>query len=389
MDNDEAKLIPGEVAEFVAESYLSTIKTKSIFIYSVSLIVFFAGIVSLNFLSLQVSVQSSALIRPVTEISIVRSLVNGQLRESFVHENKAVLAGETLFVIESEIILERERSLTVKIEEAKQFIDDYRRLLGKPAEMNYLQTPLLQQLLMNYRQKLFDATTRHNKVKADYNRNKKLHQEKVIADSEFENFQFELEKATNDLEQIKQNQLSQWQTELRSYEKEWLDLNGQLAQLQREKENLIIKAPVSGNIQSMAGLYKGSLVFTNQDIAQISPDTSLLVEAYVNPNNIGLIQKNMPARFQVDAFNYNQWGMATGKVLEISHDIHVVNNKPVFKVKCVLDKEFLQLKNGYKGYLKKGMSLQARFIVTERTLWQLLYDKVDDWVNPNTYTYAQ
>jgi HlyD family secretion protein len=29
------------------------------------------------------------------------------------------------------------------------------------------------------------------------------------------------------------------------------------------------------------------------------------------------------------------------------------------------------------------MTLQARFMVAERTLWQLLYDKVDDWMNPN------
>jgi HlyD family secretion protein len=28
------------------------------------------------------------------------------------------------------------------------------------------------------------------------------------------------------------------------------------------------------------------------------------------------------------------------------------------------------------------MSLTARFNVTERTLFQLLYDKVDDWLNP-------
>jgi HlyD family secretion protein len=28
------------------------------------------------------------------------------------------------------------------------------------------------------------------------------------------------------------------------------------------------------------------------------------------------------------------------------------------------------------------MTLRARFIVAERSLWQLLYDKVDDWMNP-------
>ncbi|GHT22645.1 hypothetical protein AGMMS4957_13110 [Bacteroidia bacterium] len=42
----------------------------------------------------------------------------------------------------------------------------------------------------------------------------------------------------------------------------------------------------------------------------------------------------------------------------------------------------LQLKNGYKGNLKKGMTLTGRFYLTDRSLWQLLFDKVDNWVNP-------
>jgi HlyD family secretion protein len=55
----------------------------------------------------------------------------------------------------------------------------------------------------------------------------------------------------------------------------------------------------------------------------------------------------------------------------------------VFKVKCSLDVDHLKLKNGYKGYLKKGMNFTARFSVAERSLYQLLFDKVDDWINPN------
>ncbi|MFM7431195.1 MAG: secretion protein HlyD, partial [Flammeovirgaceae bacterium] len=86
---------------------------------------------------------------------------------------------------------------------------------------------------------------------------------------------------------------------------------------------------------------------------------------------------------QVDAFNYNQWGMATCKVIAVPQDIKLIDNKPVFEVRCSLYKDFLQLKSGYKGFLKKGMTLQARFIVTERSLWQLLYDKIAEWVNPN------
>ena len=40
------------------------------------------------------------------------------------------------------------------------------------------------------------------------------------------------------------------------------------------------------------------------------------------------------------------------------------------------------LKNGYSRPLKKGMTLQARFVITKRSLWQLVYDKIDNWLNP-------
>jgi membrane fusion protein, peptide pheromone/bacteriocin exporter len=169
----------------------------------------------------------------------------------------------------------------------------------------------------------------------------------------------------------------------KTLQEEKRELESQLVRVQKEKATLTIKAPVSGTVQNLAGIYVGSNVFANQELGQISPDTSMLVIAYVQPNDIGFIKKDMNVRLQVDAFNYNQWGMATGKVTAVPQDIKIIDNKPVFEVRCSLDKDFLQLKGGYKGYLKKGMTLQARFIVTERSLWQLLYDKVDDWVNPN------
>ena len=371
--------------EFVTESYASKISRSSQLIYVVFVFAFFAIACCLPFFKISISVKSSALIRPSSEISSIRSLVNGRLKQSFIAENKSVAKGETLYVIESEVLSEREQLLVSKIEDIKLFITDFKNLLGKTPNPKLIEAPMLRQSFFSFQQRLQESTTRFKKVQIDYNRNLKLHTEAVIADAEFENITFELDKATNDLELVHQNQMSQWQNELRILERELLDLEGQLAQLLREKENLTIKSPVSGSIQNIAGIYSGSMVFANQDLAQISPDTSLIVESFVNPNDIGLLQKNMPVRFQIDAFNYNQWGLGTGKVLEISNDVHIVNERPVFKVKCLLDKEYLQLKNGYKGYLKKGMTLQARFMVTERTLWQLLYDKVDDWINPNTF----
>ena len=381
---NEVNLLPSVLLEFTTETYRVKIRRTSSVIYFCFCSSLLALLISSYFISIPISIQSSALIRPSSEISLIRPLLNGRLKSSAIKENQKNKKGEILYTLESDIQQEREKLLMLKKQDTEFFIFDLKTLLGNAGKD--LTTALYRQSYFNYKQKLLEATTRLKKVQADYNRNSKLHKEKVIADVEFENFQFELDRAKNDLELVKQSQLSQWQSDLRTYERDLQELEGQLAQLAKENENLIIKAPVSGTIQNVAGVYPGSMVFANQELAQISPDTTMLVEAYVSPNDIGLIRAGMPVRFQVSAFNYNQWGLATGMVKEISSDVHIINDHPVFKVRCQLDKDYLQLKNGYKGYLKKGMTLQARFMVTERTLWQLLYDKMDDWLNPNTFS---
>lgn len=72
-----------------------------------------------------------------------------------------------------------------------------------------------------------------------------------------------------------------------------------------------------------------------------------------------------------------------GEILEIGNDIEIIDDNPMFKVLCKANSSYLQLKNGFKGQLKKGMTLNARFELVERSLFQLLYDKIDDWINPS------
>ncbi|MBT1705311.1 HlyD family secretion protein [Chryseosolibacter indicus] len=381
-------MLPQEILTNSIESLIKQHSKGSNTLYITVILFIITALFSLPFISISVTIHSHALIRPSTEVTSIRSLANGTLKESFVKENQLVRSGDILYKIENNVLNEKEKFLEKKKEETLNFSKDLSILIHHSASnttLPSLKTSFYQQAFSNYEKKLNEVLTHYSKVKRDYDRNLKLHGENVIADAEFENYAYELNKATHELELLKQTQLTQWQSELRNYEKELAQYESELSQLHEEKQNLIIRAPVSGTIQNHASLYAGSMVFSNQDLVQISPDTSLIVEAYVSPNDIGLLQKYMYARYQIDAFNYNQWGLATGKITEISNDIQLINEKPVFKVKCSLDTEYLALKNGYKGSLKKGMTLQARFIVTERTLWQLLYDQMDDWMNPNLY----
>jgi HlyD family secretion protein len=173
-----------------------------------------------------------------------------------------------------------------------------------------------------------------------------------------------------------------WNAELVMLKQENVEFGTQMTQLEEEIKKYTIIAPIEGEVMQVAGIQENSYVPSGFQFAQISPKGKLIIECFATPYDIGFLHEGMQANFQLDAFNYNQWGMAKGLVKEISSDIVYVNNQPVFKVRCSIQTTYLQLKNGYKSDLKKGMTLTGRFTITERTLAQLIFDKLDNWLNP-------
>ena len=152
---------------------------------------------------------------------------------------------------------------------------------------------------------------------------------------------------------------------------------------------LTIIAPITGTLLNVLGVEEGSLISSGIQLAEISPKGDLIAECYVSPFDIGLINPINPIKFQIDAFNYNQWGFATGEIIEIGRDLEFVNESPIFKIRCKLDQNYLSLKNKVTGNLIKGMTFNARFKLAERTLFELLNDKIDDWLNPSSQNIVQ
>jgi len=143
-------------------------------------------------------------------------------------------------------------------------------------------------------------------------------------------------------------------------------------------------AGTSGTLMNDQNLNAGDFVYPNQKLAEISPDSELMAVTYLSPADIAFLEIGQEVKFQVDAYNYNQWGVATGKVVEIANDLSLISEKEAgFLVTCKLDSLDMKLPSGQKGEIRKGMTFNARFVVARRSLFQLLYDKVDDWLNPS------
>lgn len=367
--------------------YRSKINRSTQIIYLVTVFTTLLTFVALPLIKIPISVKSNGLLQSSIEKTELTVPANGRLIKLQLTDNKKVKQGETLMIIDPTLAKQQGSIVQNRQGQTAAFLQDIRTLLVYINRNGFsyppLQTGQYTASWQQFAQELENARIAKNQAENTYERYNKLFQNKAITESEYERYKFEFAQSRSAYKMIINRYKTQWQTEANTLRTELQQLSGQQVELNEQKKQYILKAPIDGSIQNLTGLQVGAYVFANQKIGEISPNAAITAFCYVRPADIGLIKKGQDVRFQVDAFNYNQWGLATGKVLDISDDIIVIDNQPVFKVRCDFTKGYLELKNGYKGYLKKGMTFTARFTVAERSLYQLLYDKVDDWVNPN------
>ena len=379
-----------ETIENSAIAYKYKISHQSRIIYTAVLLAVVGTFAALPFIKVQISVRSiSGSLQSSVEKQELRVPINGRVLNVLVKENQKLKQGDTILRIDLTVPKVQNELLQTRLSQLNENLADVNRVVNAIKQNEYnpiqlsLQTDQYRAAWQQYMQELKNSYIAKEQAVRTFKRYQALYREQVLTAAEFEKYKFELEQAISNFALVSRTYKSRWQVEATEYRKELNGLQNQQTNLDEQKEQSVLRAPVNGSIQGLVGLHQGSYIFANQKIAEISPDSNLVAFCIIRPSDVGLIAEGQDVRIQVDAFNYNQWGLLTGKVIDISDDVFVVNNQPFFRVKCQLDKNYLQLKGGYKGYLKKGMNFTARFAVTKRSLFQLLYDKVDNWVNPN------
>ena len=377
------QIFPKEITENTIEVHRFKHTNKSKVIYSFILFALIVALVSLPYIKVTIYNTSQGFIRPDKERILLQSSHSGKVIFHQLKNNIQINKGDTLLMINNLAITQKINTTRSLLFETKKFIEDVKLLSIQKRIANKLNSLKYKQEYNFYQQKLSELNTRFQKIKEDYNRSLKLFKKGVIPKVELNNSKLEYDLSLNAISQYKKQQKSSWQAALVSHQNKLKELENNRVQLEEANSLSIIKAPISGTLLNVKGIEKGSFIQNGMQLAAISPKSDLIVECYIHPIDIGLLKKESKVNFQISAFNYNQWGVVNGKIQEIGNDVEMINNTPMFKVLCSLDQNFLQLKNGFIGQLKKGMLVNARFELTERSLFDLLYDKIDDWLNPS------
>ena len=385
------ELIPFSISEYCLESYLIRITTRSRIIYWIIIVMILLAIAILPFIYVDVSVQARGFFQSDIEKQVVYIPLQGKIIYTSIHNGGSVNKGDTLLIIDTESIMARHASLVQSIAENESSMLDLEKLSNiysledQPVE-NGLITQSYKAEFANFINQRSIQFQKCEKKKSEHTRNEILYHQEIIPKSEYENSLFMLNSEKDNLNQILISQKSLWQNDLTLRKNDSVRLLADLKQCLEELTNRIVIAPTSGEIIQSSDILPGSIVTPGQKIAEISPEGELIATCFVKPADIGLIHEKQKVKIQVDAFNFNEWGMLQGNIIDISDDMILENGSAAyFRVKCKPEKKFLSLKNGYKAEIKKGMSLNIRILVTRRSLYHLLFDKADKWFNPYTY----
>ena len=104
-------------------------------------------------------------------------------------------------------------------------------------------------------------------------------------------------------------------------EEELASVNAKLAERKNILEHTELVAPVAGVIKYLKVTTIGGVLRGGDELMQIAPtDDDLIIEAKVNPADVGQLSTGLPVSVKVDAFDYSVYGMLSGELVYISPD---------------------------------------------------------------------
>lgn len=174
-----------------------------------------------------------------------------------------------------------------------------------------------------------------------------------------------------------QNELTGVDRQIASNQQEFIE--------NRARDRLILRANSAGIVSSINAQI-GQQINANIPLLNIVPDgSSLEAHLYIPSSAIGFIRLNQPVKLRFQAFPYQKFGQADGKILSISEttinpqelssfgDVNQSfknnQNDPIYLVKVRLNEQTIKA-YGEKKPLKVGMVFEADILQEQRKLYE-------------------
>ena len=392
---------------------------------------FVAAIVWAHFAKLDEITRAQGQVSPSSDIQIVQSLEGGIVNDILVKEGDIVAKNQVLMIIDdtqfsSNFEESKIKTLALQIKIARllaettgdSFVISKRldNAAGDLDEAEYelyksrqrdlqLKIDIAKSEVKATEQELAELKRRHEQLKISYGLVAKelkfirpLVKDGAVSQVEL----LRLERTVNDLKgELESNELAipKLQSRLESVRKRIdeivlnfrTDARAQLNVAQAELRTLFesslaladrvartsIRSPVKGTVNQIKIKTIGGILQPGQDVMEIVPfEDALLIEAEVNPSDIGFISLDLDAKVKLTAYDFSIYGWLNAKVVHISADT-ILNDKreSAYLVKLRTEKNYLE-KNNKKYPIITGMRASIDILTGKKTVLDYIFKPI-------------
>ncbi len=161
-------------------------------------------------------------------------------------------------------------------------------------------------------------------------------------------------------------------------DKELLEAQSDLEKMQKKFSMHNLEAPVSGRVSGIGAHTIGGVVTSAQPIVSIVPEgTPLVIEAKVLNKDIGFIEEGQECDIKLDAFSFQRYGVATGKITYISPDAFEDERLGyVYTIRIKPDAEYIALENKNLN-MTPGMTASVEVKLDRRKIIEFFLPAID------------
>lgn len=175
-----------------------------------------------------------------------------------------------------------------------------------------------------------------------------------------------------------QEQLKDIQNQITTIKSEIIQNKTQIAALNVQLNQRIIRSPINGTIFELPIAKPGAVVQTGQMLAQIAPkNAELILKAKLPNQHSGFVKVGMPVKIKFDAYPFQEYGILNGRVSWISPNSKITENSmnttENYQIEISLQQTYLP-SGKQKIFVTPGQTATAEVIIRQRRVIDFILD---------------
>ena len=326
-------------------------------------------------------VRASGMVRPIENVSFVKSFTAGKIQNIHFTSGQYVEKGAILLNIDDTVAQKERQNLEDLMIKIEQKIKDTEACI-KSAEKDLMLVPFERKIAYKRMENYFSVKT--NLEKALELNSRIFEEEKALpyfslANQKIELLNLNVEKSKRDLEQYKNSFFHSLLSEKETLEFQKENLSNSIFKMEESLKLFTVYAPISGEVQEISSLNCGDNVFSGQEILKIVPSSSenIRVVLRLPSSKAGLVKEDMKVRLKFPAFPHHEFGSLDGQVETILPDVFLGAKSSEYAVFVKLDGNTLPDKKGMAHFLKVGLDAEASIITETGSILSFILKRLE------------